>query len=140
MAYCAQDDLLKLIPEEELAEITAESGDSPDTAVVNEAIAKADSEIDAYCGVRYSVPFSTVPERVKSLSVEMAIYHLYSRRSVVPEVRRQKYEDAIILLKAIAQGAAVLSVSGETPTATGHEVAELTSGVRVFSRTTLDKW
>lgn len=30
MAYCNQDDILKLIPRDELAELTAESGDEPD--------------------------------------------------------------------------------------------------------------
>ena len=56
MAYCSQDDLLKMIPEAELAELTAESGDIPDPVVVAEAIAKADGEIDSYLAVRYSLP------------------------------------------------------------------------------------
>ncbi|MBW1916401.1 MAG: DUF1320 domain-containing protein [Deltaproteobacteria bacterium] len=140
MAYCSQDDLLKMIPLEELAEITSESGGTPDAAVVAEAIAKADSEIDAYCGVQYLVPFDPVPDRVKSLSVDIALYHLYSRRSVAPVVRRQKYEDALVQLKAIAQGTAVVSVSGSTATSTGREVTEMTSEARVFSRTYLGRW
>lgn len=140
MAYCTLEDLLKLIPEAELAEITAESGDTPDAAVVSEAIAKADSEIEAYCGVKYRLPFDPVPERVKSLSVDIALYHLYSRRSVAPAVRRQKYEDAIALLKAIAQGEAVLRVSGESPAGIGQEVVELGSETRVFTRSTLEPW
>ena len=45
MAYCSQDDLLKMIPLAELAELTAESGDDPEAAVVAEAIAKAGGEI-----------------------------------------------------------------------------------------------
>ncbi|OPX20371.1 MAG: hypothetical protein BZ151_04395 [Desulfobacca sp. 4484_104] len=140
MAYCSQEDLLKMIPEEELAEITSESGGIPDPAIVAEAIAQADSEIDVYCAVRYAVPFDPVPSLVKSLSVDVAAYHLYSRRSVAPEVRRQKYEDAITLLKAISQGTAVLSMSSGVLTPNGREVAELTSQPRQFSRSSLEKW
>ena len=140
MAYCSQEDLLKMIPEEELAEITSESGGIPNPAIVAEAIAKADSEIDVYCAVRYAVPFDPVPSLVKSLSVDVAAYHLYSRRSVAPEVRRQKYEDAITLLKAISQGTAVLSMSSGVLTPNGREVAELTSQPRQFSRSSLEKW
>ncbi|MDD3582337.1 MAG: DUF1320 domain-containing protein [Desulfobacca sp.] len=140
MAYCSQDDLLKMIPEEELAEITSESGGTPDPAVVAEAIAQADSEIDVYCAVKYAVPFDPVPSLVKSLSVDLAVYHLYSRRSVAPEVRRQNYEDALSLLKAIAQGTAVLSMSSGVLTPKGREVTELTSQTRQFSRGSLEKW
>ncbi|MFP3866880.1 MAG: gp436 family protein [Desulfobacteraceae bacterium] len=140
MAYCSQDDLLKMIPLEELAEITSESGGTPDPAVVAEAIAKADSEIDSYCAVQYLVPFAPVPDRVRSLSVDIALYHLYSRRSVAPMVRRQKYEDAMAQLKAIAQGTAVLNIAGNPATATGREVSELASETRVFSRTTQGRW
>ena len=52
--------------------------------VVEEAIAKADGEIDAYLGLRYQLPLMGIPAQVRSLSVEIALYHLYSRRSVMP--------------------------------------------------------
>ena len=51
MAYCTQSDIEKLIPVQELAELTTESGDTPDADVVVEAIAKADAEIDSYLGI-----------------------------------------------------------------------------------------
>jgi phage gp36-like protein len=138
MPYCTQSDLEKLIPTEELAQLTTESGSSPDANVVTEAIAMADAEIDAYCGKQYAVPFSPVPDRVKSLSVDMAIYHLYSRRSVAPEIRRIKYEDAIKFLKDLAKGLAVLGESSSPPTgAAGSGAADIESGTRIFSRTLL---
>jgi phage gp36-like protein len=59
MAFCTQNDIEKLIPEQELAELTTESGSTPDAEVGAEAIAKADAEIDSYLGVRYVVPFSS---------------------------------------------------------------------------------
>jgi phage gp36-like protein len=63
MAYCEQSDIEKLIPEQELAELTADTGSTPDAEVVTEAIAKADAEIDSYLGVVYTVPLSVPPRR-----------------------------------------------------------------------------
>lgn len=136
MAYCSQSDLLTMISQEELAELTAETGDLPDPLVVNEAIARADAEIDAYLGSRYSVPLSPTPPRIKALAVDMAIYHLYSRRSVAPPVRREKYEAAIAFLKEVAAGTLALA---ESAGAAG-EVADFGSAARLFSRAGLRDW
>ncbi|TSA12996.1 MAG: DUF1320 domain-containing protein [Deltaproteobacteria bacterium] len=136
--YCTQDDLLKLVPELELAQITAESGDVPDAAVVSEAIAKAAAEIDAYLAVRYQLPLAATPARVKSLAVDLSLYHLYSRRSVAPEVRRQKYEDAIAFLKLVAAGKAeIVGAAGVEVPGDAQDVTEIKSAGRVFSRGTL---
>ncbi len=136
MAYCSPSDLLNMISSEELTELTADSGDMPNELVVEEAIARADAEIDTYLGGRYSVPVTPVPPRLKALSVDMAIYHLYSRRSVIPAVRREKYEAARAFLEAVAAGRLGLEGAGG---GTG-EVGELKSETRVFSRTTLKDW
>jgi phage gp36-like protein len=141
MAYCTQDDLLKLVPEIELAQITAEEGDIPDAAVVSEAIAQADAEIDAYLAVRYQVPLTPTPARVKSLGVDIALYHLYSRRSVAPEVRRQKYEDAVKFLQAVGQGKAeIVGAAGVEAPAAAQDVTEIASSSRIFSRDKMGNW
>ena len=108
MAYCSEDDLLKMIPQSELAELTAESGEVPDSLIITDAISKAGAEIDSYLGVKYVVPLATPPDRVKALAVDLAIYHLYSRRSVVPPVRQQKYDAAVAFLKQAAAGQMVI--------------------------------
>ncbi len=140
MAYSTQDDLLTMISQPELAALTAETGDEPDSMVVADAIARADAEIDAACGLRYTVPFAPVPERVKTLSADLAIYHLYSRRSIAPEVWRQKYQDALAFLKQVAAGQATLAGSGGEPPAAAREAAEMDSTQRIFSRDTLGEW
>lgn len=108
MAYCTQEDLLTLLSEEELALISAETGDTPDEAIVEDAIAAADALIDGYCEPRYRhlLPFDPVPSLVKALSADIALYHLFSRRTTMPEVRRLKYEDAVSFLKQVATGRA----------------------------------
>lgn len=140
MAYCNQDDILKMVPQEELTELTADTGDTPDPEVVTEAIAKADAEIDAYLGTRYAAPLSPVPAQVTSLSVDMAIYHLYTRRSLAPQVRRQKYEAALVFLQRVAAGEVVLEgMGGELP-GTQHQGVEAEAATRLFSRDTLGNW
>jgi phage gp36-like protein len=140
MAYSTQSDLLKGISEEELAELTAESGGTPEATLVAEAVAKADAEIDAMCGVKYQVPFSPVPEMVRSLSVDMAIYHLFTRRNLEDKVRRQKYEDAVKFLDRVSKGTATLGASALPPPEVESAVAEITSSDRVFSRESLKNW
>lgn len=140
MAYSTQDDLLAMISQSELAALSAETGDEPDSQVVAEAIARADAEIDAACGLRYTVPFAPVPERVKTLSADLALYHLYSRRGVVPAVWRQKYEDALAFLQQVAAGLATLAGSGGEPPAAARQSPDFISGNRVFSRDTQGEW
>jgi len=140
MAYCTENDLLTLIPQPELAELTTDSGDTPDSQVVTEAIDRADAEIDAYLGSRYALPLSPVPDQVKGLSMDMALYHLYSRRSVAPPVRRQKYEAALSFLKQIAAGEAVLAGASELLTENAQVGSEFSSATRIFSRTTQENW
>ena len=140
MAYCSEDDLLKMIPQSELADLTVESGEVPDSLIIADAISKAGAEIDSYLGVKYVVPLSSPPAQVKSLAVDLAIYHLYSRRNIVPPVRQQKYEAAVAFLKQVVAGQMVIvGATGESPTET-KEVADFTSAIRAFSRDTLADW
>jgi phage gp36-like protein len=134
MAYCALADIQKLLPELELAELTAESGTTPDSAIVTEAIAKADAEIDSYLGVKYAVPLASVPDRLRSLSEDISIYYLYVRRSVVPEPREKAYQNAIAFLREAVKGNVVLmDGNSEAPVAERH-TPEFSYTVRVFSR------
>jgi phage gp36-like protein len=135
MAYCTQDDLLKLVPEAEMAQLTTESGDVPDSEVVSEAIAKAAAEIDAYLAVRYVLPLTEVPAQVKHLAADMAIYHLYSRRGMMQEIRREKFKDAIAFLKDVAAGRAeIIGATGVEIPGDAEQVTEFSSSERVFSR------
>ena len=138
MAYCTQSDLLTLIPLKELAELTADSGDTPDSQVVAEAIQRADAEIDAYLGIRYALPLTPVPDQVKGLSMDVALYHLFSRRSVAPAVRRQKYEEALSFLKLVAAGEAVLEDDNNPSPAEDQVGVEFSSATRIFTRDTQD--
>jgi phage gp36-like protein len=135
MPYCTQNDLETLIPVVELAELTNESGDIPNLTIITEMINLVDAEIDSYISVRYSIPLTQTPEIIKGLSMDMVIYHLYSRRSTIPLVRRTKYEDAIKILQKVAQGN--LNITGKD----GYEIKlkskyliNIKSNKRIFTR------
>ncbi|MBM4274589.1 MAG: DUF1320 domain-containing protein [Deltaproteobacteria bacterium] len=140
MAYCTLDDLKNLISETELAQLTAESGEEPDPEVVAWAIAQAGGEIDSYLAERYRVPLSEVPSQVQALAADMSIYHLYTRRSVAPRARRQKYEAAVAFLKEVIAGRAVLAgLEGELAQAS-RLAPEISSANRFFSRNGQKDW
>jgi phage gp36-like protein len=145
MAYCAKADILKQISEAELGDLTDDTGaGAVKDDVVTAAIENADSEIDGYCGEKYTVPFTSVPGIVKRLSVDIALYNLYARREVqwasgMPDSRTNRYDKAIRLLEKVSQGKASL---GEVPAPAGNpdEVAEASMNDRVFTRTSMEGW
>lgn len=136
--YCTQADIVQLVPAAQLAELTAESGGTPDATVVAEAIAAADAEINSYIGVRYLLPLPEVPAQVKAVSADLAIYWLYKRRSLITEARRQAWVDRIAFLKDVSTGRAHLQGIG-TPEEPGaaETVTKITSQRRIFDRKTL---
>jgi len=73
MAYCTQDDILYLLNETALIQLTDDDGAGEiDDEKVTRAIADADAAIDAYCQDRYAVPLSPVPAKIRQISVDIA--------------------------------------------------------------------
>jgi phage gp36-like protein len=111
MAYCTLDDLKDQISEDELIQLTDDSGSgSVDMEKIHGAIASADALIDGYCGKHYKVPFSPAPPIIRDFSVIIAIYKLFARRQGAPEDRRTRYKDAVDFLKGVAKGENTLGV------------------------------
>lgn len=137
MSYSVLDDIKKLIPEDTLIQLTDDDGiGTVNQGRVDEAIAQADSEIDSYCGGRYSVPFATVPGIVKKISVDIAIYNLYSRRvEVIPETRADRYKNAIRQLEGISKGVISIGVDPAPSAATqSSNTVEIATSEKIFSR------
>ncbi len=138
MAYCAQADIEKLLTPAQLVQLTDDNADGvADAANITEAIAEADAEMDGYLGARYPVPVSPVPALLRQLSVAISIWRLYSRRSVLNELRRKDYEDAVAKLRQLARGEMVLPATGGGEVATDGADVPASSSVdsdRVFSR------
>ena len=147
--YCTLTDIKNLLPEEIIIQLTDDENLKPavidpanaaHAAIIgriDEAIEAADAEIDGYCAVNYTVPFSTVPRLVTGLSVELAIYYLYARRTI-PEDFQKRYDRAVSRLKDIAKGLMTLGVDPQSapPASSGGAESNKPEPDRIF---TLDK-
>lgn len=134
MAYCVKADILKQITEDQLIGLTddADAG-SVDDAIVTEMIARADEIINGYCAQRYTVPFSETPGIVKTISIDIALYNLYSRRShIMTEERKNRFENAMKLLKDIEAGRVSLGVPA--PTENPDRSGSYEGNDRIFTR------
>ncbi len=108
--YCTVSDLIDLITQERLIELTddADTG-AIDQTVVDKAINDAQSEIDPYLS-RYDLPFSVVSPILNKLCADIAIYNLFSRRvlDTMSENINARYKNAIVFLRSVAAGQASL--------------------------------
>jgi len=134
MAYCILDDIKEQIPEDELIQLTDDTGTGTvDTPVIDRAVADADAEINGYCAERYAVPFNPVPAIIRKFSVDISIYNLFSRRQGADEDRRNRYKDAIRFLQNIAKGIVSLGVDAPSETMQDTVSVSTTKSDRIFS-------
>lgn len=140
MAYCTKSDILEQIEEDILIDLTDDDDvGSVDEDKVTRAIADADAEIDSYCGTRRPVPFTTVPDIVRKLSVEFAIVNLYARRKGIPKSRQKRYDNGIRFLRDVSKGDASLGADdpdGSPPDTNAPQMSS-SNPARIFSRNTL---
>lgn len=146
MGYCTQADIEKQLPPAQVIQLADDDGDGvADSGVVSDCITRADDEINAYAATRYTVPFTTVPALIRTISVDLAIWNLHKRRGLTErDAIKQGYERAIQMLKDLAAGR--LSI-GETPGPSETEVGgpEATTVVdeddsRIFTQAKLEHY
>jgi phage gp36-like protein len=109
MAYATQTDLLQRMSLAELTQLTDDTGaGAPDEAIISGELEEASGKVDGYCRNKYVTPLQP-SDQVTAITRDIAVYLLFSRRpQKMREVVRQRFEDAIALLKDIATGKAVL--------------------------------
>jgi phage gp36-like protein len=134
MAYSTQVDILNQLEESILIQLT----DDENTGVVNptvmtRAIADADATIDSYCQGRYTIPLSPVPDKIRQISVDIAIYNLYSRRGGAPEIRSERNKEALRFLENVAGGKITLGIEPEPPGGYQQIKATCTLDDRIFT-------
>ena len=118
MTYATQADLIDRFGETELAQRTNRvDGLTIDTVVLARALADADAEIDSYLAVRYTLPLASTPVLLVRMAGDIARYRLYD--DGVPDTVRQRYEDAVSLLKRMASGEVKVAGSTALVVATG---------------------
>jgi phage gp36-like protein len=134
MAYSTYNDMLGMIDEAELIQATDDKGTGVvDQGHVTAAITAADSEIDGYLAGRYTLPLDPVPAVLKTFSVDMAIYHVLSRRLGAPDGRKDRYKNAVAFFKSVAKGEVKLGVDDPDGSG-GSDTPEFDGPDRIFSR------
>lgn len=137
MAYCTVDDIKGQLDERDLIQYTDDAGEGAvDLDKVAQAIADADAEINGYLGARYAVPLDPVPPVVAKYAVDMAIYHIQSRRRGASESRKERYDMAIRFLTKVGEGKLTLGVNDPEDTPRDNEAPRMSSAnpPRIFSR------
>ena len=139
MTYATEQDLIDLFGTDEVLQLTDRDGDGDsDDAYVTAILADTAAEMDAYLRVRYALPLSATPARLRAVACDIARYRLYPL--AVPEAVRQRYEDSRLYLKDVAAGRAELDLA--TPPAASADAASPAYDApdRVFSSTTLAEY
>ncbi len=118
MAYCTLNDIEKCLDPSVLVYVTDDAGTGVvDEDKVTEAISKAGAEVESYCRASYTVPFDPVPDLIRSLTCDIAVYNLFARRGfregTADVAVKDRYKNAIDRLKDISRGLA--SVATGTP-------------------------
>lgn len=137
MTYATQVDLVDRFGTVELAQRTNRvDGLTIDAVVLGRALGDADAEIDGYLATRYSLPLASTPVVLVRMACDLARYRLYD--DGVPDTVRQRYEDAVSLLKRMASGDVQLAGVTSVPAAggSGNAVAAR-APVRVFGASNL---
>jgi phage gp36-like protein len=114
LSYLETQDLIDELGESTLVQLTDDAGTGQiNDARTQKAIEFARGTFDSYARSRYSIPVPVTPV-VKSINLDLAIFHLYKSRSTIAEgvytIRKNAYDDAMRQLKAIAEGRAALDV------------------------------
>jgi phage gp36-like protein len=110
VAYATQDDLLQRMTMQELVQLTDDSKPpaNVNATIVNGELDEASAQVDSYCRARYLVPLQASVDVVR-ITRDIAVYQLYSRRpQKMSDTVRQRFEDAIALLKDVSVGKASL--------------------------------
>lgn len=112
MTYATQSDLTDRFGATELAQLTDRTnGLVIDTTVLGRALSDADAEIDSYLASRYTLPLASTPVVLVRMAADIARYRLFEDHATTAV--RQRYEDAVSLLKRMATGD--VQLAGSTP-------------------------
>jgi phage gp36-like protein len=144
MNYCTIDDLQKIVPEQDLIELTDDMipAESVITANVDKAIADAGEMIDGYLRSRYSLPLTPAPGLINTLACDIAVYRLYARRVKLtpPEGVTERYKNALKLLGQIQKGEISLGAGSSPTSEASNDSVSVSAADRLFTRQTMEKY
>jgi phage gp36-like protein len=114
--YSAKADLEAALTADKLSRLAQNAAGDSDEIIkenIEEAITKADSEIDLYVGSHYTLPLADVPDIIKQVSVELAICNLKKKKDLIDNDYKERYAWAKQILKDIASGKVILDLGDD---------------------------
>jgi len=126
-----------------------EEGGTPDETVLAEVLDDAEGEIDGYAGLKYLVPLDVTDTRtaarLKSVTLDLAVWRLHVRTGVVPELKQTSRDQAVEWLEKLSKGEVVVpqpatptSTTSRSPIAAFGTAGTGSGSNRLFSRATQD--
>ena len=129
MAYSTLEDLINIIPERELINLTNDKcpADNINVEKIASSIEYAAELINSYLRNKYKLPLKFIPEIIKNISTDIAAYRLYSRRpEKMPEHIKNGYDEAKKLLISLKKEEMILDLPSE------HEDKEVTPSAKMI--------
>ena len=122
MPYASATDLTNRLGTRTAAELTADSGSTPDTTKLTEDANAASAEVDGYLARRYAVPIDLAahPELaplLKGITLDLGAYRTHCRRQPVPEEISKARQAAVEWCLRVSRGEILLPAT-TTPTPT----------------------
>ena len=148
MSYTTDDDLLTVISERSLIQLSADDpmAGVPDWAVVAKARAYADAQIDVRIRQRYALPLASVPRELRDWALALARRWLYERRpdgNALPDAVQSAAKEALAALDAVRDGKMSMAIAsapgGETLAPEGGRVV-VSAPERLFTADLLSRY
>lgn len=127
--------------------ITGDEEQDVDKDAAERAIADAEAKVESYIGTRNKLPLpgvedrpdpeanTSVPEILRSLVADIAIYRMAAQHDQLTKEKRQRYEDACKWLEQYADSKVSLGIEDPIPAAGG---VHLSTNPRRLSRAETD--
>lgn len=114
MSYASLEDLIERAGADEILQVADRDLDGvADPSVIEAALTHADNTVNGYVRVRYALPFSAVPDLVRTWSVSIARYFLH--RDGAPDYVVRDWKEAIAALKDVGAGRLQLTAAENQP-------------------------
>jgi len=112
--------------EARLLQITDFDGDGlEDSGIVTDAVDEAEAQINTYARKRFATPFDPVPESIRRLAANLAVYVLKARRDALTESDDRLQDARLDWLAMLANGKVDPGIS-PAPAASPHNAPSTT--------------
>jgi phage gp36-like protein len=136
--YTSESKIMSLMPQ---LPVTGSAGYTASSALVTQAIADAEAEINGYVARRYSLPFTDVPVQIRAIADGLAVFYSYMYLYSSDSMNRNDFTDdprykiQLSKLSAIADGEIRLTLTNGSAVVEPSSSSEVVSGNMRYATT-----